>query len=135
MLVELNGRVVPLTECMWLWLSPNQCVLGSVLADVAPTWVDAEREFVTYAKDRYRLRAWGFDFRLVHSDDWPKAAGACMRGECEHPRDHQACRRCGRIGRQGFQTVVSPAGSKPRLVCAVEKSCRARWRVGMRPNW
>jgi len=126
-LVELDdGSNVPLDECSWLWVSPSGCALGITAASHYPEADAAHAAFEPIKRDRERQLSWGFTMRLITRAGFDDNVKTCISGTCAHTlAPLKLCKRCGRIGKESFHTVLDSHG-KPRVQCAVKRECRKR---------
>lgn len=122
--VEVNGSLVPINRCLWLWVEPSGCILGSTLAEYNATADDAHREFVPGKRDRMFQLRWGFTMELIHRNQFEERALSCFMGKCGHELTIRVCDRCGRLGKNNFRTVIE--NNAKLTECAGKIACRDR---------
>jgi len=85
MYVELNGAMVPLSDCNWLRLDPVGHCTGMLVGDGATTASQCHKEFTRTLVQRAREVRQGYTHVLVHRNSEQSQAGyRCHRGECDH---------------------------------------------------
>jgi len=88
LLVELEGKTLPLTKCSWITQAPCGCVSGIMMAHLADSDHIAATEDQAWkllyehetAAHRRRDQAAGFTIRLIASDEGIDL----LRRDCEH---------------------------------------------------
>lgn len=84
LLVEIDGKTVPLDACDWVLWMPCGCPGGVTVARLSPTEGDAWKEFFDRKRDRERKQRQGYRMELVTHDRWKLEISELMRAECPH---------------------------------------------------
>jgi len=83
---EIDGRMVPLSECDWVKWAPCGCPVGVTRAGegYAVTEQDAWKEF--YDRERYadQARRSGYRMELVTHERWSAEIMPLMKASCRH---------------------------------------------------
>ena len=91
LMVQIDDEtVIPLAQCFWVRISPDNCVFSSSHGDTAMTSEAAHKDFIPKYRDRDRELRNGWRIRLFTREQWKQQAQPCLMGTCEHRKQAAA---------------------------------------------
>ncbi|WP_158813196.1 hypothetical protein [Streptomyces rimosus] len=84
LMVNLDGRTVPLADCHWVLFDADGCAEGSLFGRCAVDEEQAHQELRPLKRDRDREARRGYQVRLLTREQWRRDAKPCLLGRCEH---------------------------------------------------
>lgn len=88
LMVQIDGQMVPLTDCFWVRVNSEGCAVGSVRPDLHDELIatpqQAQREWSTTKRQRASDEKHGMQHLLLSPKQWDEQAKPCFLGRCGH---------------------------------------------------
>lgn len=84
LLIELEGKIVPVADCDWVLYAPCGCPIGLTVAAAAPTEDPAWESHYPRKRERDARRRDGYRMELMTRDRWAAEVMPAMRAGCQH---------------------------------------------------